>query len=261
MADSSLDAQNDHKVSRLKVLAGQFGFVVLVLGVVEGLVRSGVLSELFVAEPSVTFQAFGQTFFKEVLPGAGATLAEIAVALALSMVFGLGIGYLLWRFNDLGRAWEVLLSSLFAAPTLLLYPIALVFFGRTPTAVVVLAATVGVIPIILNTRTALLSVNPVLIRVGRAMRLPDQRVFRAILLPAAAPGIFSGLQLGLGYMFKSVLAMEFIVNIGGLGRLVAESFDLLDTKEMYAGIMAVVLVAILYVTFLNRVEHGLQRAR
>ena len=55
--------------------------------------------------------------------------------------------------------------------------------------------------------------------------------------------------------------MEFIVNIGGLGRLVAESFDLLDTKEMYAGIMAVVLVAILYVTFLNRVEHGLQRAR
>src|SRR5207237_778545 len=80
-------------------------------------------------------------------------------------------------------------------------------------------------------------------RVGRSMRLSDQRIFRAILLPAAAPGIFSGLQLGLGYMFKAVLAMEFIVNIGGLGKVVAESYDLLDMQEMYAGITAAVRVA------------------
>src|SRR5690348_10280376 len=111
--------------SQIRVLAGQFVFVVLALGAVEGLVRSGRLSELFVAKPSVVFQAFGQTFFKQVLPRAGTTLAEIAVALGLSMAFGLSVGYLLWRFNDVGRAYEVLLSALFAAPTLLLYPIAL----------------------------------------------------------------------------------------------------------------------------------------
>jgi len=247
--------------SQLKVLAGQFAFVVLALGVLEGLVRSSILSELFVAPPSATFQAFGSTFLKGILPAAGTTLAEIAVSLALAITFGLAAGYVLWRFSELGQAYEVMLGALFAAPTLLLYPIALVFFGRTPTAVVVLAASVGVIPVILNTRSALLRVNPVLIRVGRSMRLPDQRIFRSILLPAAAPGIFSGLQLGLGYMFKAVLAMEFIVNIGGLGRLVAEAYDLLDTKEMYAGIMAVVLVAVLYVSFLTRMERGLQRAR
>jgi len=246
--------------SHLKVLAGQFTVVVLVLGLLEGLVRSEVLSELFVAAPPATFGAFGQTFFKQMLPAAGTTLAEIAAALALAIFSGLAAGYLLWRFSDLGQAYEVMLSALFAAPTLLLYPIALVFFGRTPTAVVVLAAAVGVIPIVLNTRSALLRVNPVMIRVGRSMRLSDQRIFRAILLPAAAPGIFSGLQLGLGYMFKAVLPMEFIVNIGGLGKVVAESYDLLDMKEMYAGIAAVVLVAILYVSFLNRVESGLQRA-
>jgi NitT/TauT family transport system permease protein len=245
---------------QVRVLAGQFAFVVLAMAGLEGFVRSGLVSELFVARPTAIFQAFGKTFLKEVLPAAGTTLAEIAVSLALSMMLGLVIGYLLWRFNDIGRAYEVVLGALFAAPTLLLYPIALAFFGRTPTAVIALAASVGVIPVILNTRQALLRVNPVLIRVGRSLRLSDQRIFRAVLLPAAAPGIFSGLQLGLGYMFKAVLAMEFIVNIGGLGRLVAESYDLLDTKEMYAGIMAVVLVAILYVSFLNRVEHGLQRA-
>jgi NitT/TauT family transport system permease protein len=241
-------------VSRhLRVLAGQFAFVLLALGLVEVLVRAKVVSELFVAQPSATFQAFGKTFARQVLPAAGATLAEIAVALALAMAAGLMLGYMLWRFNDLGQAYEIMLSALFAAPTLLLYPIALVFCGRTPTAVVVLAACVGVIPVVLNTRSALLRVNPVLIRVGRSMRLSDRAIFRAVLLPAAAPGIFSGLQLGLGYMFKSVLAMEFIVNIGGLGRLVAESYDLLDMKEMYAGITTVVLVAILYVSLLNRV--------
>jgi NitT/TauT family transport system permease protein len=247
--------------ARLQVLAGQFVVVVLALGLLEGLVRSRVLSELFVAAPSATFGAFGRNFWKQMLPAAATTLAEIAAALGLAVIFGLAAGYVLWRFNDLGQAYEVLLSALFAAPTLLLYPIALVFFGRTPLAVVVLAATVGVIPIVLNTRSALLRVNPVMIRVGRSMRLSDERIFRAILLPAAAPGIFSGLQLGLGYMFKAVLAMEFIVNIGGLGKLVAESYDLLDMKEMYAGITAVVVVAILYVSCLNRVEHGLQRAR
>lgn len=246
--------------ARLRVLGGQFAAVVLVLAVVEGLVRGQLVSELFIAQPTAVFQAFALTFLDKVLPAAGVTLAEIALSLTLSIGAGLIIGYLLWRFSEVGQAYEVLLGALFSAPTLLLYPIALVFFGRTATAVVALAASVGVVPVILNTRTALLGVNPVLIRVGRSLRLSEGRIFRTILVPAAAPGIFSGLQIGLSFMFKSVLAMEFIVNIGGLGKLIAESFDFLDTKEMYVGIIAVVLVAIMYVSLLTRVERGLQRS-
>ena len=34
------------------------------------------------------------------------TLYEVAVSLVLSGVAGLAVGYLLWRFTDLGRAYE-----------------------------------------------------------------------------------------------------------------------------------------------------------
>jgi NitT/TauT family transport system permease protein len=84
-------------------------------------------------------------------------------------------------------------------------------------------------------------------------------IFWEILLPAAAPGIFTGLRLGLGYIFKATLLMEFIVNIGGLGRRAAIAYDLLDIPRLYASIFAVMLLSVVFVAGLNLAERTLRR--
>src|SRR3990172_10348144 len=94
-------------------------------------------------------------------------------------------------------------AALFASPLVLLYPIFLVVFGRTPAAIITLSAVFGLIPIAINTRSAFQHVSPVLVRVGSSMNLSRRQMFRHILIPAAAPTLFSGFRLGLTYILKS----------------------------------------------------------
>lgn len=233
----------------------------MLLGLVflEGLVRLGIVSPLFLTQPSTVIPLFLGMLPGELLGMAAETLVECALALAIAGTVGVLAGYALWRVSVLGRAVESLLSAVFATPLILLYPISLVLFGRTSQAVIAMAALTSVIPIILNTRTAFAQVSPVLLDVGRSLGVSERRIFREIMLPAAAPGIFAGLRLGLSYIFKAILLLEFIVNIGGLGRRASVAYDLLDIPRLYASVFAVVLLSVLFVFVLNQSERLVKR--
>lgn len=242
-----------------RVLLGQLGVVTLGVLAIELLVRAGGVSPLFLSAPSQVFPLFLAMLPTELVGMALQTLSEVALALMIGATAGILFGYALWRFATAGRAYEALLAAVFATPLVLLYPISLVLFGRTPSAVVAMAVISSIVPITLNTRNAFAAVPPVLVNVGRSLNLSEQRIFREIMLPAAAPGIFAGLRLGLSYIFKATLVLEFIVNIGGLGRRAALAYDLLDIPRLYASVLAVVLLSVLFVFALNQSERWLKR--
>jgi NitT/TauT family transport system permease protein len=242
-----------------RVLLGQVGCLLLFLAVLQALVQSGLVSPLFLSAPSVVLPLFLSMVPAELLGLAFQTLLETAIALVLAGAIGVLAGYALWRFSTVGVALEGMLTAVFATPLILLYPIMLVLFGRTSNAVVAVAVVTSIIPIALNTRAAFAHVSPVLVKAGRSLGLAERGIFRQIMLPAAAPGIFSGLRLGLGYIFKATLLMEFIVNIGGLGRRAAVAYDLLDIPRLYASILAVVVLSVVFLFLLNRSERLLKR--
>lgn len=223
-------------------------------------IRVGLVSSFFVALPSeLVPQILRDLVNAEFLTLVGITLYETAVAFLFAAVVGVGVGYLLWRSRRLGNAYEPLIAGLFASPIILLYPIFLVIFGRTPLAIIAQGAVFGVLPVILFTRQAFAGVSPTLLRVGASMNLSPRESFRHILLPAAAPTIFTGLRLGLTYILISIVAMEYIVQIGGLGKLVAETSLRMNTNELYSGITLVVAISILFIYLTQRAEKAVRR--
>lgn len=230
------------------------------LALLELAIRVGLINRFFVALPSeLVPQVLRDLVDAEFLTLVGITLLETGAAFLFASVVGVGAGYLLWRSRPLSNAYEPLIAGLFSSPIILLYPIFLVIFGRTPLAIIAQGAVFGVLPIILFTRQAFAGVNPTLLRVGASMNLSQRESFRYILLPAAAPSIFTGLRLGLTYILISVVAMEYIVQIGGLGKLVAETSLRLDTTELYSGITLVVVIAVIFIDLTRRVEKAVRR--
>ena len=187
------------------------------------------------------------------------TLYEIAAALAISTVVGLLVGFVLWRYQLIGASYEILLAALFSSPVILAYPIFLVFFGRTSAAIIVLSSFFGLVPIIMNTKSAFQHVNPILLQVGASMNLSRQRMFRHILLPAAAPTIFSGFRLGLTYILKSVLGLEYVVQVGGVGMWLSDAAFRFEVGEVYAGLVGTTLLSILFLFMINRTEIWVRR--
>jgi NitT/TauT family transport system permease protein len=235
----------------------------IVLGgllLVEGAVRSRWIDPFFLAAPSQALQIL----WREVVSGRVSTmilvtLYEIAAALLAATVAGLLAGFFLWKHQALGRSTELLLGALFASPVILTYPIFLVLFGRTSAAIITLSAVFGFIPIAINTKGAFEHISPVLLRVGRSLSLSSRQTFRHIVIPAAAPTVFSGCRLGLTYILKSVIGLEYVVQVGGLGMWISDSAYRFDIGQVYAGLAGAVVLSVGFLYLINRAEGWVRR--
>ena len=230
------------------------------LGLVEVSVRLGWIDPFFLASP---LQALA-VLWSQIVAGNAlyltlVTLYEIGAALLIATVVGLLVGFILWRYRLVGASYEMFLAALFSSPVILAYPIFLVLFGRNSAAVIVLSSFFGLVPIIINTKSAFQQVNPILLEVGASMNLTRQRMFRHILLPAAAPAIFSGFRLGLTYILKSVLGLEYVVQVGGVGMWLSEAAFRFEVGEVYAGLIGTTLLSILFLFMINRAEVFVRR--
>jgi NitT/TauT family transport system permease protein len=230
------------------------------LGLVEISVRLGWIDPFFLASPLQALAVlWSQLVAGNALYLTLVTLYEIGAALLIATVVGLLVGFILWRYRLVGASYEMLLAALFSSPVILAYPIFLVLFGRNSAAVIVLSSFFGLIPIIINTKSAFQHVNPILLEVGASMNLTRQRMFRHILLPAAAPTIFSGFRLGLTYILKSVLGLEYVVQVGGVGMWLSEAAFRFEVGEVYAGLIGTTLLSILFLFMINRAEVFVRR--
>jgi NitT/TauT family transport system permease protein len=239
-------------------LAGLAG-VALLAALAEGAVRAGWLSALIVPAPSSLPAAFVKLWGEGFVSGPFAiTLAQAFAATAAAALVGIPWGFWLWRSPVLGRAYEPWIGAAFAAPTILLYPLFLVLFGRGYATTVFVGFLSAVIPIVLKTREAFLAVPKVLLDVGRSFRLPEAQRLRRIAFPAAVPGIFTGLRLALIYALVNIIGMEFLIDFGGLGRIVSEMYFRYEIPGMYAAILLIVLVSWLFLALLSRIETWLR---
>jgi NitT/TauT family transport system permease protein len=235
-------------------LAAVAAFAVLL----EATIAAGLIGGFVVAPPTAIAAALPRFFTEEAVGRAFLlTFASTFTAAALAALVGIPIGYALYRCRLLGRAYENWIGALFSAPLILLYPMFLVVFGRTPAVCIAMGFLVGIIPVILKTREGLLAARPVLINVARSFGASEREILRKVLLPAARPAIFTGLRLCLIYAMINVVGVEFLANLGGLGFLVGEMFDRYDIPAMYAALVCLILTSALFYTLTGRAERWL----
>lgn len=86
------------------------------------------------------------------------------------------------------------------------------------------------------------------------MNLSRRQMFCHILVPAVAPPIFSGFRLGLTYILKSVLGLEYVVQVGGVGMWLSEAAFRFEVGEVYAGLVGTVLLSVVFLYTINRAE-------
>jgi NitT/TauT family transport system permease protein len=243
-----------------RLAAWRIIWIFAALAVVETSVRAGWISTFFLSAPTRAIVVlWEQIVHGNALLLTGITLFEIAASLAIATIIGVLAGFLLWRHQLIGASYEMLLAALFSSPVILAYPIFLVTFGRGSAAVIALSSIFGLIPIIINTKGAFQNVNPILLQVGASMNLTRKQMFRHILFPAVAPAIFSGFRLALTYILKSVLGLEYVAQVGGVGMWLSDAAFKFEVEEVYAGLFGTIILSILFLYLINRSEALIRR--
>ncbi len=230
-------------------------------GVAEILLRFGVLNRFVVPPPSDIAASFGRLFAEEhLLTRFLATSQECLYAMVLLAIIGVAAGTALQQMPLLRRACETWIASLASAPIVLMYPLFLVIFGRSNATIIVMGVIAGLPPVILKTVEGLSGTRKVLLDVGRSFSLTRRQMFLKIMLPAALPTIFVGLRLGLIFSLINIVGVEFLINFGGLGQLINDLAERYDLPGMYATIVFVILVSVLFFLATERLERWVGRA-
>jgi len=205
-----------------------------------------------------TASAIAAALGREILHGEllARALSSLEILLA-GYAIGAALATTLAVFAAGSRLGSDLLTLLTAMmnplPAIALLPVALLWFGiGTPSLLFVLVHAV-LWPMALAAHAGFSSVSPTLRMVGRGYGLSGAPLAFGILLPAAFPQILSGLRVGWAFAWRTLIAAELVFGVssgsGGLGWFIYEKKNQLEMAEVFAGLLAVVIIGL-------TVEHG-----
>lgn len=169
---------------------------------------------------------------RDIVPSLARLLGGWAAAGVLGVVIGLWLG----RCPTALAYARVPINLARAVPQPLLVPIFLVTLGLTPTMEVVTIITGALWPVLLNTIDGARSISPELTDTMRAFRLSRVRWIIWIVVPAAAPRIFAGLQISLAIAVILMVISELVGSTSGIGHQLTVARATYALPQMWAWI-------------------------
>jgi ABC-type nitrate/sulfonate/bicarbonate transport system permease component len=234
----------------------QVAFVVTLIGIWYFASATGRINAIFLPDLPRVVDKFLQIIqTARLYENLRVTLMELAAAFAIACTLGLIVGYFVGRSRYAVIVFEPLLAGLFAIPLIVFLPLFILFFGIGVESKIAFGATYAFFPIVLNTIGGISQVDPRYITVARSMGANDAQLFRRVLLPAALPVIVTGLRIGCIVAFLSILGSEMIAGLRGLGSRIVTLAEGMNTAEMFAYIVFVIILA----AILNMVLTNMQK--
>lgn len=235
----------------------------LVLGtaaLLEFATRAGYISSLVLPPPTEMVKRLVQIVSTDLfLRDLTTTVTTVLSAFVLGGAIGLVIGVLFWKFPFGGAVFEPYLVSMYSMPSLVFYPILLALLGLGVLPIMVIAASMALIPVALNTMVALKSIPPTLPKLARSLNCTKRQVYLKVLAPAATPLVVPGLVLGFIYAMIGTIAMEFILAANGVGFRIGYYYRSFDIVDMYAYILVASIIAIIANVALNHLERRIRQ--
>ena len=211
-------------------------YFVLFLLAWQAISSAGVVSPIILASPLDIALAV-RTSGRDYLSAIPFTLFEIVVGIGAAWILGVGVGLLIGMSRLLSAAVAPILSSIFAMPLIVWYPIMLVWFGIGAESKIVFGAAGGFFPIALNTVTAAQSFDRRFITLGRALGASGLQLYWKFVLPLLLPLIIAGLRIGTSFVVIGILVSEMIASTDGIGFWISTNRTLFNTGAVYLGII------------------------
>ncbi len=171
------------------------------------------------------------------------TLGRMAAGFAIGASLGLALGLLIGLNHTAGRVVSSTFHAIRQIAIFAWMPLLTAWLGIGGQTIVALVALAAFYPTVINVEAGCRNVPLPYIEVGRALELSRHQTITRIILPAAAPSIFSGLELALATAWLSTIGAEYFVSAGdGLGIILSASRMRGSMDGVIVGIVAIGLV-------------------
>ena len=153
------------------------------------------------------------------------SLERVAYGFGLAAIVGVLVGAVLGQSALMMRGFDPIFQVLRTVPPLAWLPISLAaFMDSRPSAIFVIFIT-AIWPIIINTAAGVRAIPQDYRNVAAVLRLNQIEFFWKIMVPSAAPYIFSGLRIGVGLSWLAIVAAEMLTGGVGIGFFIWDAWN------------------------------------
>lgn len=224
---------------------------------IPGVVSAKVLpSPIDVVERFATLSV--ETFSGSTLAGhALASLARWLIGVGVAVALGVPLGVLLAWLPPFRPAVTPVFELVRYIPPFAWVPIAVLWFGASTTTQAMIVFIAAFPACVINTQLGLSQVDPILLRAARMLGAGATTTLARVVLPVAAPAIFTGVRIAFSNGWMALVGAELVVGKQGLGFLISQGQINDSVSTILVGMIAIGALGALIDVVLQRLQRRL----
>jgi taurine transport system permease protein len=209
---------------------------------------TGMIEPLFLPPPSAVLQKgwllvtsgyMDSTLWQHL----GASLSRIGLGLGFAVLTAVPVGIAIGANRIARGVLDPLIEFYRPIPPLAYLPLIVIWCGIGELSKVLLIYLAIFAPIAIATATGVRTVDPAKLRAAQSLGATRAQLIRHVILPSALPDILTGVRIGLGVGWSTLVAAELIAATSGLGFMVQSAAQFLVTDVVVLGILVIALIA------------------
>jgi NitT/TauT family transport system permease protein len=175
------------------------------------------------------------TFLVNIVKSVQRILTGFAIATALGVMLGLVIG----KYQRVYELFMPAMEVLRPIPAIAWVPMSIMLWPNNEASIVFITFIGAFFPILLNTIHGVQTIDRVLLNAGRCLGASEPQLFAYIILPGVMPSVFTGLTVGMGVAWVSLIAAEMISGQFGVGYFTWEAYSLVNYPAIVLGMLTI----------------------
>lgn len=192
-----------------------------------------------------------------------ASLERVAWGFLFAMVLAVPIGYMAGYYKTVDHFIGPSIELLRPIPPIAWLPFAIVFFatsGDFPAAAVFIIFLGIFFPVLTNTVDGVKTIDKLLFDAALTLGAGRREIFKKIILPASIPSMMTGIRIGLGVGWMTIVAAEMTpVFSEGLGWYIWDRASVFKYDEMFAGMLMIGIIGIVMFKSISYAERWVRR--
>ena len=164
---------------------------------------------------------------------------RILLGFSLAAIIAVPLGLLMGRFKLVHEMLFPISEVLRPIPAIAWVPMAIMLWPTNEQSIVFITFLGSFFPVLVNTLHGMSLVDPVLVRAARSLGAREAAIFRVVYFPSSLPHIFTGLTVGMGVAWVSLIAAEMISGQYGIGYFTWEAYSLVQYADIALGMIAI----------------------
>jgi sulfonate transport system permease protein len=167
------------------------------------------------------------------------SIRRIFIGFSIAAALAVGMGLLIGRFRLASQSLMPPLEVLRPIPAVAWIPIAILLFASAEHSMIFITFVGAFFPVLLNTVHGVETLDRRLVSASLSLGAGPLDVFREVILPGALPSIVTGLSIGMGTSWFSLVTAEMISGQYGIGYYTWEAYTLQKYPHIVLGMISI----------------------